>query len=643
MTRSGVADVLGPGGALARALPGWESRPQQLEMAEAVAATLEDGGPLLVEAGTGTGKTLAYLVPAILSGKRVVVSTASKNLQEQIWGHDVPLLRGVLGFSAAVLKGVGNYLCLRRYAEAPGDLERLEDVSAWLAGTTTGDRAELATVPEEDPVWRHVTTTSEARLGPKCPFFDRCFVTNARRAAAKADVVIVNHHLLLADAALRGDGGAGVLPEHDAVIIDEAHALEEVATEHFGVAVSTGRLAVLARDAEKALGHPVDELQARADTFFIAVRRRLGGPAARAATPGDLFDPGEPREAWFRLDAALEALASHAKRRVGGSTGSAGGGGLPPGSTEHEAIAAIARRAEGVRADLAAVAEGTPRHVRWYEADARAVHLHASPVEVGPLLRGRVFDRVGATVLTSATLTAGGSFDYARARLGLDEDTPRLGLASPFDYAAQALLYLPRDLPLPDDPGFHDAAVARMAELADVTRGRALLLFTSWRAVRHAAAALRGRLAYPVRVQGEGPRHALLDAFRRDVGSVLLATSSFWEGVDVPGEALSLVVVDKLPFQPPDDPLAAARASRLAERGEDPFRGHHLPRAAIALKQAFGRLIRRKDDRGIVAVLDGRILGRGYGQVFLSSLPPAARTSAFEQVRRFWERGKQSP
>ncbi len=618
-----LASILGPGGALARSLGGYEHRPQQLEVASAVADALRDERPLLVEAGTGTGKTLAYLVPAALSGKRVVVSTASKNLQEQILGKDIPLLTGVIDkkITAAVLKGVGNYVCLRRYAEtADTDDPELEKVSAWLATTTTGDRSELVTVPEDAPVWRSVTTTPEARLGPKCPFFDRCFVTQARRRAARAELIIVNHHLFFADATLR-DAGARVLPDFDAVVFDEAHALEDVATEHFGVSFSSLRATALARDAERALPPEswrlVEEVKNRSELLFELLRRRLEGTAARAVAPADLFAAGERREAWFALDAALEALAAHAARREG-----------------EEEAEAVARRAGDLRRDLAVVAEGDERrHVRWAETRGRALFLRASPVDVAPILH-RHLPRTA--IYTSATLTAAGTFDFIRERLGLEDDTTELSVVSPFDYPRNALLYLPRDLPLPDHPGFPDAAVARMAELVELTGGRALLLFTSWRALRHAAAVLRPRLPYPVLVQGESPRGALLDSFRRDIGSVLLATNSFREGVDVPGEALSLVVIDRLPFQPPDDPLAAARAARLEERGEDPFLRQHVPRAAIALKQAFGRLIRRHDDRGIVAILDARILKRSYGNDLLSTLPPAARTSSLEQARRFW-------
>jgi ATP-dependent DNA helicase DinG len=603
---------------LAAVRPGWEARPGQLAMARAVAAALDGAHPLLVEAGTGTGKTLAYLVPAALSGKRVVVSTATRALQEQLWLKDVPLLAAELPFTAAVLKGIGNYVCRRRYAESADDDPDLALVSEWLGRTATGDRAELAAVPDDAPVWRRVTTAPDARLGPRCPFFERCFVTQARRAAGKAQIVIVNHHLFFADLALRARyPGAAILPAYDAVIFDEAHAIEEVATEHFGISVSPSRLAALVRDADADAA-----LAARGEELFAALRARFGADEVRARLPDDLFE-GPRRDAWFRLDAGLEELSLRSARRASES--------------DDEAAAALARRAEALRADLAAIADGGGKRVRWAETRGRAVLLHASPIDVAPLVREHVVEATGAVVFTSATLGADGRFDYVRERLGLDEPA-ELAVESPFDYPRQALLYLPRDLPPPDDPGFAAAALARTVELIDITGGRALLLYTSWRSLRAAVGALRGRVAVPVLVQGEAPRGALLDSFRADVGSVLCATASFWEGVDVPGEALSLVVVDKLPFQPPDDPLAAARAARVEARGQDPFRAHQVPRAALALKQAFGRLIRRRDDRGIVAVLDQRILTRAYGAAFIATLPPAARTSALEQVRRFWTR-----
>jgi ATP-dependent DNA helicase DinG len=642
-----VEGVLGPHGVLAAALPGYEHRPTQLAMAHAVAEALADESPLLVEAGTGTGKTLAYLVPAILSGKRVVVSTATRTLQEQIWQKDLPFLREHIGVEvdAAVLKGISNYLCRRKLAEL-GDVTdpSLVRILEWARRTESGDVAELTTVPEDDPAWRLATTTPDARIGPRCPHFTRCFVTLARRAAARARVVIVNHHLFFADLSLRHTvPGAQVLPEYDAVIFDEAHALEEVATEHFGITVSTLRLGALLRDARRTLvesllgrssGPVVARVETAGDALFHALRGRLvtSGPLfqqddARTLSPDDLFATPVIQEAWFRFDAALEELSAHAKQRAALEA-------------DAEPIAAVARRAELLRTDLATIADPPPtsRAVRWADVKGRLVALHASPVDVGALLREHVFQRVGAAVLTSATLTSDGSFGFVRDRLGATDElgTRELAVASPFDFGKQALLYLPRDLPAPDETGFLDAFRQRTKELLALTEGRAFLLFTSWRSLRAVASVLPDEVPWPVLVQGTEPRAALLARFREKPGSVLLATQSFWEGVDVPGDALSLVVVEKLPFSPPDEPLAQARAARLEERGEDPFLRYHLPRAALTLKQGFGRLIRRRDDRGIVAILDHRILSRQYGRVFLSTLPPAGRTSALEQVRRWW-------
>jgi ATP-dependent DNA helicase DinG len=655
--------VLGPGGVLAEAFPGYEHRPQQLAMAHAVGRALHEQRALLVEAGTGTGKTLAYLVPAILSQKRIVVSTGTRHLQEQIHDKDIPLLRDTLGLpvEVAMLKGISNYLCRRRFAELPDASDPdLVQIAKWAAVTKSGDRAELAAVPDESPAWRQVTTTPDARLGPRCPFFERCFVTQARRAAAKAQIVIVNHHLFFADLALRAAyPGAAVLPPYEAVIFDEAHQIEDVATEHFGLGVSTLRLMSLVRDAKKALttldlrathddkadAHAaalmIANLEQRGENFFAALRARLLDAGAqndvRLALPPDLFDEaGGRRDAWFKLDAALEEIGAHADRRAYQIA-------RDPDSEDedHEDAAAVGRRARTFREDLGELAEAgagaARRHVRWGEVRGRGVLLHASPIDVAPLLREAVLGQVESAVFTSATLTAGGEFVYARERLGLPEDDAEaLAVDSPFDYGRQAMLYLPRDLPAPQEPGFAEAAIARTAELCAVTGGRAFVLYTSHRALRHAAATLRPRLPFPVLVQGEAPRAALLEQFRTTAGAVLLATSSFWEGVDVPGDALSLVIIEKLPFAAPDDPITAARVDRLSERGSDAFREYQVPRAAIALKQGFGRLIRRKDDRGIVAILDHRILSKGYGRLFLASLPPAARTSALEQVRRWW-------
>ncbi len=651
-------EMLAPGGGLARAIPDYEDRAEQRQMAGAVARALDDERPLIVEAGTGTGKTLAYLIPALASGKRVVVSTGTRALQDQIARHDVPLLRSILArpFSAVVLKGVANYACRRKLAALaalPGtDAETsVAALLDWAEHTETGDRAEVEWLAEAAPLWAEATTTPDARIGPRCPYFERCFVTAARRLAEQAQLILVNHHLYFADRALRSSHpGAKVLPDHDAVIFDEAHQLEDVATEHFGARISTPKLAELVRDAHASLaraplwtGRPaadaIHAVERAGIGLFARVRAALAdAPRSldRVPLPPGLFDHADRREAWFRLDTALEDLARIAEAE-----------GEPPPDAEPDAeagaraqLGGLARRARELRDVLAAIAEQRQRnHVYWGEVRPSGTFLTASPIDVADLVRRHIVTAGPTPIFTSATLAAAGDFGYVRGRLGLD-DAAELIVASPFDYERQALLYVPRDLP-PAEGGFSDEAAARTRELLAITGGRAFLLFTSHRALREAAARLAD-LPYPRLVQGDAPRAVLVDRFRATPGAVLLGTGSFWEGVDVPGDALSLVVIDKLPFAPHTDPLIAARMAAAAEAGADPFAAIQLPAAAIALKQGFGRLIRRRDDRGVVAVLDGRIVVRGYGRVFLDTLPAGLpRTSAIEQVRR-WFRGNLS-
>jgi ATP-dependent DNA helicase DinG len=657
----GVDEVLGPGGLLAGALSGYESRPGQLQMAAAVRDALAGGRSLLVEAGTGTGKTLAYLVPAILSGMKVVVSTGTKNLQEQIFHKDVPLLRAELPtpFRATLMKGISNYLCLRRFSEhrgrsaamgalrlplaeprpepaasVPLELERLLE---WARTTDSGDRAELAGLSDEDPLWREVSATVETRLGQRCPRFEDCFVTRARRRAQEADLVIVNHHLFFADLALRTLWPqAQLLPSYEAVIFDEAHQLEDVVTDFFGTTVSTLRLLALDRDLGRAIGRGEvpprlvrarEHVERRAGAFFDELRGRLPGDRAgqpsRRTLDRDAL-AGEAGKLALGLDTALEELAE-----------ALDGAQLDDGGEEAEALA---RRAHAIRDDLSLVTEGPakvdPRHVFWGERRGRTVLLHASPVDVADIIREKLVGQTEAVVFTSATLTTGASFDFVRQRLGL-EAADEARVASPFDYRRQALLYLPRDLPEPADAAFTEAIAERMRALVEIFGGRAFLLFTSHRQMQAVHGRLRGRLDLPLLLQGEGPKHLIVEQFKQRP-SVLCATQSFWEGVDVPGDALSLVAIDKLPFAPPDDPLLAARSARLEVNGQDPFLGYHVPRAALALAQGFGRLIRTRADRGVVAILDRRAATRSYGRRVLSSLPAdCPRTDDLEAVRRF--------
>lgn len=636
-----AAELLGAAGPLARALSGYELRDAQLRMASMVEDALEHEGVALIEAGTGTGKTLAYLVPALRSGRKVVVSTGTRTLQDQIMEHDLPALRAHLGLPvrAASLKGLSNYLCRRRYRElldapeasVPAIARRLPTMRDWVDRTRLGDRAELGAIPEDDPVWAAVSSGTETRIGPRCAHHDDCFVTEARRRAADAQLVVVNHHLFFADLVLRGPHGGGVLPDYDAVIFDEAHQIEDVATLFFGVQVSDQRLERLARDAERALraGGLYDEaadrllstLRLAADAFFDGLP---DGAAGRIELSPGLFE-GAGADDYHALDAALEALALRCTRE----------------STESESIAQIARRGGQARDALGRIGAGAGAgHVTWCERRGKSRLVGVSPIDVSSVFRDSVVHRVPTVVLTSATLTTGGSFDFVKRRLGIDFEVDEAILPSPFDYASQAALYVPA-LPDPRSPAYFEAALDEVRRLVGLTRGGAFVLCTSNRMMTRFAERCRPLLkGRPVYVQGEAPKGALLERFRADGDAVLFATMSFWEGVDVPGDALRLVVIDKLPFDVPSDPLVEARCRRLEEEGEQPFIRYLVPSAALTLKQGFGRLIRSRRDRGVVAVLDGRLRTKGYGKVFLRSLPPASRCDSFEEVERFWSSRK---
>jgi ATP-dependent DNA helicase DinG len=630
---------LGPGGLLARAIAGYEPRAVQLSMAHSVERALQGDSTLLIEAGTGTGKTLAYLVPALLSGKKIVISTGTKTLQDQIVQRDLPLLASLgARVSSACMKGLQNYLCLRRYEEfrrsagaVATNARQLPMIERWRETTQTGDRAELSELTQDSALWHEVQSSSDTRIGAKCQHFEPCFVTKMRRQAEEARLVIVNHHLFFADLALRDAARAGgVIPHHDAVIFDEAHLIEDVATEFFGVSVSTNKLEVLMRDAQRAFA--AARLSAHAERLLSAVGLTAAQffemlPRARASEGGRVPLPPETflvrlQEPMFALDNALDALVGFAKQEQG----------------ESEALAQIARRAEQIRNDVALIAEGGPGdHVTWTLARGRSVSIGSSPVEVGARLRDNLFMRSGANVLTSATLATSGSFQYVKTRLGIDFDVEESCLASPFDYAEQAALYLPKGLGDPREPEFLERAASEIVALVALTAGGAFVLCTSTRAVRELAERTRSALQRRVLVQGDAPNAVLLDDFRADGNAVLFATAGFWQGVDVPGAALRLVIIDKLPFDVPSDPLVSARCHQLKQRGEEPFMRYLVPAAALTLKQGFGRLIRTRADRGIVALLDQRVWTKGYGKVFLRSLPAARRCNTFDEVRAFWD------
>lgn len=655
-----AAEILRPGGALAEALPGFESRAGQLAMSRRVARAIDLDERLLVEAGTGTGKTIAYLVPAILSGRRVVVSTGTRTLQDQIAKVDLPRLQRVLAqpFTFAVMKGIGNYVCLRRLAEHRRQLAissmvtpAAQRVLAWAEGSATGDRAELDGVPEDAAIWREITSSPETRLGKRCPFVADCFVSAMRRRGSEAQVLVVNHHLFFADLALRSRfPEAQVLPPYEAVVFDEAHQLEDIATEIFGVQTSSLRLFALARDVERApagliaagrVTSVARRLEAATHVLSQALRARLPrksgeGDDLRMPMPDDLWQ-GEVLSRYHELDTVLEETVA-VLGRLAEDDGSELLAKSPPAPDKAAVLAGLSARAANLRTDLGEIAGSARRDsVRWIALSARNVTLRASPVDVAPLLRDSFDRHAGPLVFTSATLSTVGSFAYMRERLGLADTAAEAAFASPFRFDQQALLYIAEDLPDPTHEGFAPAAAQRALELCRLSRGRALLLFTSFRNLRIAEELFRADDGFALLVQGHRPRHVLLDELRTRVGSVLLATQSFWEGVDIPGEALSLVVIDRLPFAVPDDPLTASRIERIREEGGDPFGSYQIPRAALSLKQGFGRLIRSRKDRGVVAILDGRITRKNYGASLIASLPESCpRTFTLDDVRKFF-------
>ncbi len=648
-----VDRVFDEDGPLARAVPEFEPRPGQRAMAAAVADAIEQGHVLLAEAGTGTGKTLAYLVPAILSGRRVLVSTGTKTLQEQIFSKDLPLLQASLGvpFKATYMKGRGNYLCLHRldqFRENPmavafADADTMAAIGDWAERTETGDRAELEDLPEDLSIWPDLSAASEGCIGASCPRDADCFVTRMRQRAAESDVVIVNHHLLCADASVRQNAYGEVIPECHVAVIDEAHQLEDVATQYFGMAVSTYRIEDLARDVERLIAsggcaddpaemrRSSDRVRDRAVFFFQALRDigvagGTGPYAARSPSPdrqrvtASLLVGVQPAGA--ALADALDGLQGVAAlvREPG------------------EDVAAVARRAGETRDELAFLLRaGDPDYVYYLEVRGRGVFLRASPIDVSTIVRELLLDRMQATVLTSATLSVAGSFDYVRGRLGVRE-AAEVRLPSEFRYEEQAILYLPQGMPDPRSPLFASAVSREVLGILRRTEGRAFVLFTSYSVLREVERQLASALDYPVLIQGSAPRSVLLRQFRSLGNAVLLATSSFWQGVDVVGEALSCVIVDKLPFASPAEPVTAARIEAINARGENAFDQYQLPLAILTLAQGLGRLIRHRRDRGVLAVLDPRIRSKGYGARFLEALPPAPVVTRLEDITRFFER-----
>ena len=656
-----VDGYFGPGGVLAASMPGWEDRVGQLDMASEIEAAIEEKRNLIVEAGTGTGKTLAYLVPLVLAGRRAVISTGTKNLQEQLVRKDVPFLEGALGhpLQVAVMKGRNNFVCIEKLKEQERrpSLSGLKETTEfalirdWAGKTETGDRSDLEGLAADSKLWQRLDARREACTGRKCEHFFQCFVTKMHQRAREADIVVVNHHLFFADLAMRDDDDdfGPIIPPYDTVVFDEAHEIESVAGQFFGQVLSSNQFEDLARQtlaaakqgdfASPGLDKAVKFLRASAKEFF------------------GLFADFEPRQvfterATFRLQhaneygglqAALKGLNSTLSlvKDRGEETQL-----LRSRSNEIGALLSVLldevndrvlSKADGNSALVEVADDHAQKYVHWVDKRGNGVYLHATPIELGPILDERLFRQPSSAVLASATLAVEESFDYIRGRLGLHAANESV-IPGHFDFRRQALLYLPPAMPDPRDREFPERAATEIGKVLDITRGRAFVLFTSYRQMREVHRIVSKKLGFPCLLQGQGSNAEILDRFRETRNCVLFATASFWQGVDVPGEQLSCVIIDKLPFAVPSDPIVRARTDRIQAHGGNPFREYHVPQATLALKQGFGRLIRSASDRGVLVMLDNRIVTKSYGKIFLNSLPDYARTSDLGDVARFFGR-----
>ncbi len=642
-----IERVLGPEGLLSQRLEGFEFRSSQLAMARMIDRGLREGRHVLIEAGTGTGKTLGYLTPIVLSGKKAVISTGTKNLQEQIAFKDIPLLARAIDMDidAMLMKGRANYLCLHRYHQvsaAPDLFEKRMDsvqerMDQWLKKTEFADRSELDWLADDDPFWEAVSATSEQCLGPRCGNYDDCFLNALRRKAASSRIIIVNHHLFFADLMVKRGGFGEILPRFQVVVMDEAHKVEETATAYFGERLSTNQLTDLVTDADKAVrtaGEEPDFDRKELEKALKAIRfsaEAIRGFFSERPERG-LLDDSACR--FLREDTA--AVLRRELERVQARCALE--------KASDPVLQGFAGRAANLARALDVILEAdNPDWLAWYERRKGGVLLHASPLDVSGPLRENLYDTLDTLVLTSATLSTDGNFHYVRSRLGLGDDILEGIHESHFDFQAQTLMYVPRDLPLPSRPDFADRAAERIQEILKVTKGRALVLFTSYHNLNRVHRRLSADLPYPLFRQGQAPRSVLLERFTLDIHSVLLATGSFWQGIDVPGETLSCLIVDKLPFDSPGDPLVAARIESISKRGDNPFMDYQLPAAIIALKQGLGRLIRSSADFGILAILDARIVTARYGGQFLRSLPAVPVKHDLRDVETFFRRETARP
>jgi len=626
-----IEDILGEKGSLSRSFQGFEFRPAQVQMALLISEALRNRGQVIIEAGTGTGKTIGYLVPIIMSGKKTVISTGTINLQEQIFFKDIPIISKTTGLKvdSLMMKGRKNYLCLHRYHQyfsfpsilkPDGDAVRVrERFDGWLKKTKIGDRAELPWLADNDPLWEAVSSNSDQCQGIECIHREGCFLNALRKRAAQAEIIIVNHHLFFADIMVKQGGFGEIIPRFQAVVFDEAHKIEEIATNYFGVNLSTGQLVAFVKDVEK-------ETEELCDTDKQEIKRHLNIIRSCTEQIQDLFYQSDEKgrligDGVLRIhegpSADIRKGLNYIQQRLG-----------------H----AIAARAEDMGRSLEVIfSSDDPDWLNWYEKRERGMVFHASPLDVSKSMRELLYDNVKTIIFTSATLSTNGNFDYIRSCLGIPANAFEGIYPSHFDFKTQTIMYVPNDLPSPNSKDFAVEAAKRVIEILEITSGRALILFTSYSNLNIVYELVSGKLPYTVYRQGDAPRSILLERFRQDTHSVLLATGSFWQGVDVPGDALSCLIVDKLPFDSPGDPLVAARIESIRSKGGNPFMEYQLPSAIISLKQGFGRLIRKRSDRGVLAILDGRILTARYGRFFFDSLPEMTVSNEMEDIRGFFE------
>jgi len=633
-----IQAILGPDGSLAKSLEDFEFRPSQIQMARLIAEAIKEKSPAIIEAGTGTGKTIGYLVPLVLSGKKAVVSTGTKNLQEQIFFKDIPLLSKATGLEIepVLMKGRRNYLCLHRYFQQfsppsllnPDQEKMKKRIEEWLKKTESGDRAELSWLPDDNPIWDSLSSTSDQCLGSECIHMDDCYLNALRKKAAQSKIIITNHHLFFADLMVKKGGFGEIIPRFQMVIFDEAHTLEEIATSYFGESLSSLQLMELAEDMEKEMKEfrvPGEQNLIKYLYLIKTGSEHLRGLFSNSDDKGrmnpeilDAINHGPSRD--IRKGLCFIQEKSNFK------------------DSKRASLQAFVNRASELNQCLERIlADDDPNWLKWYDKRKRGVMLHASPLDISQNMEELLYQKVKRIVFTSATLSTNKNFNYFRSRLGLSEELFEGIYPSHFDFETQTLLYIPKDLPPPRDPDFGPKVAKCTLEILKITSGRALVLFTSYQNLNLVHTLLYGKIPYTIYKQGEAPKSVLLEKFRRDTHSVLLATSSFWQGVDVPGETLSCLIVDKLPFDSPGDPLVAARIESIKVRGGNPFMEYQLPSAIISLKQGLGRLIRNSTDCGILSILDSRIITSRYGRFFFESLPKIPVSHELFDIGQFFE------